>query len=210
MKHLLFIVFVTVVIQLDISAQNGNSDSFQQIEITTQVQPSKSDNSSAADGANYQPKDSGTIDHTIAQKMEQTLSIIKPNAVRNRHTGDILLSLENKGLHIVGMKMVELTPQQAAQFYQVHQNRPFFQDLVTFMSSGPIVVVVLEGTNAIAKNREIMGATNPAEADEGTIRAKFGTSITENAIHGSDSPETAREEIQFFFQKDQIFPDLHK
>ena len=135
---------------------------------------------------------------------ERTLSIVKPSAVADNHIGAILNKFEAAGLKIVAAKMLQLSQEQAEGFYAVHSERPFFGELVEFMMSGPIMVQVLEGENAIAKNREIMGATNPAEADAGTIRAEFGKDISENAVHGSDAPETAKTEIAFFFQENEI------
>ena len=131
--------------------------------------------------------------------IERTFSIIKPDAVAKNVIGEIVSRFENNGLRIVASKMVHLTGEQAGDFYAVHKERPFYNDLVEYMTSGPVVVQVLEGENAIMKNREIMGATNPAEAAAGTIRADFATSIEENAVHGSDAPETAAQEIAFFF-----------
>ena len=131
--------------------------------------------------------------------IERTFSIIKPDAVAKNVIGEIVSRFENNGLRIVASKMVHLTKEQAGDFYAVHKERPFYNDLVAYMTSGPVVVQVLEGENAIMKNREIMGATNPAEAAAGTIRADFATSIEENAVHGSDAPETAAQEIAFFF-----------
>ena len=131
--------------------------------------------------------------------IERTFSIIKPDAVAKNVIGEIVSRFENNGLRIVASKMVHLTKEQAGDFYAVHKERPFYNDLVEYMTSGPVVVQVLEGDNAIMKNREIMGATNPAEAAAGTIRADFATSIEENAVHGSDAPETAAQEIAFFF-----------
>lgn len=135
---------------------------------------------------------------------ERTLSIVKPSAVADNHIGAILNKFESAGLKIIAAKMLQLSQEQAEGFYAVHSERPFFGELVEFMMSGPIMVQVLEGENAIAKNREIMGATNPAEADAGTIRAEFGKDISENAVHGSDAPETAATEIAFFFNDDEI------
>ncbi|MBT8117236.1 MAG: nucleoside-diphosphate kinase [Gammaproteobacteria bacterium] len=131
--------------------------------------------------------------------IERTFSIIKPDAVAKNVIGEIVSRFENNGLRIVASKMVHLTKEQAGEFYAVHRERPFYPDLVEYMTSGPVVVQVLEGENAIMKNREIMGATNPAEAAPGTIRADFAASIEENAVHGSDAPETAAQEIEFFF-----------
>ena len=131
--------------------------------------------------------------------VEKTLSIIKPDATRRNLTGQINARFEKSGLRIVAQKRICLTRGQAEQFYYVHNERAFFGDLCDFMSSGPIVVQVLEGEDAIAKNREIMGATNPANADDGTIRKDFGESVEANSVHGSDAPETAAWEISYFF-----------
>jgi nucleoside-diphosphate kinase len=136
---------------------------------------------------------------------ERTLSIIKPDAVRKNIIGEVLALLEKAGLKVVAAKMLHLTKTQGEQFYAVHQERPFYSDLVSFISSGPVLVMVLEGENAIAKNREVMGATNPKSAAPGTIRAKFAESIDQNVVHGSDAPETARVEIDFFFTPKEIF-----
>ena len=136
--------------------------------------------------------------------VENTLSIIKPDAVKRDLTGKILAMFEEKQLRIVAQKKIWLSKAQAGSFYAVHKDRPFFDELCGFMSSGPIVVQVLRGTNAIEKNREIMGATNPEQAEVGTIRKEFALSMTENSAHGSDSPETAREEINFFFSALEI------
>lgn len=130
---------------------------------------------------------------------EQTLAIIKPDAVAANHAGEIISRYEKSGLHINAMKTARLTKQQAEKFYAVHKDRPFYKDLTTFMSSGPIVILVLDGDNSVAKNRELIGATNPKEAAKGTIRADFAKSITENAVHGSDSLDNAKTEISFFF-----------
>ena len=131
--------------------------------------------------------------------VEQTLSIIKPDAVAKNVVGEIYTMFEQAGLSIVSARMMHLTEAQAGEFYAVHKERPFYKDLVSFMTSGPVMVQILEGENAIARHREVMGATNPAEAAEGTIRQRFATSIDENAVHGSDAPETAKDEIAFFF-----------
>ena len=131
--------------------------------------------------------------------IERTFSIIKPDAVEKNVIGEIVSRFEKNGLRVIASKMVHLTKEQAGGFYAVHKERPFYNDLVEYMTSGPVVVQVLEGENAIMKNREIMGATNPADAAEGTIRKDFATSIEENAVHGSDAPETAAQEIEFFF-----------
>ena len=135
---------------------------------------------------------------------ERTFSIVKPDAVAKNVIGEIYSRFEKNGLRIIAAKMLHLTREQAEGFYAVHKERPFFNDLVSFMISGPVVVQVLEGENAIAKNRELMGATNPKEAAPGTIRADFADSIDENAVHGSDAAETAKEEIAFFFSDDEI------
>ncbi len=132
--------------------------------------------------------------------IERTLSIIKPDAVAKNHIGDIYSIFEKGGLKIVAARMMQLTREQAEGFYAVHNERPFFNDLVSFMISGPVIVQVLEGENAILKHRDLMGATNPAEAAEGTIRQRFASSIDENAVHGSDAAETAQNEIAFFFE----------
>jgi nucleoside-diphosphate kinase len=136
--------------------------------------------------------------------VERTLSIIKPDAVARNAIGEIYSRFEKGGLRIVAARMLHLSRAQAEGFYAVHKERPFFKDLVDFMVSGPVMVQVLEGENAIARNREIMGATNPKEAAPGTIRADFASSIDENAVHGSDGPDTARNEIEFFFKADEI------
>jgi nucleoside-diphosphate kinase len=136
---------------------------------------------------------------------EQTLSIIKPDAVSTNHIGDILARFEKNSLKVVAAKMMHLSNEQARAFYDVHAHRPFFQELVSFMITGPVLVLVLEGEDAIAKNRALMGATNPKEAEPGTIRADFAKSIEKNAVHGSDSPETAKTEISFFFKPNEIF-----
>lgn len=136
--------------------------------------------------------------------LERTFSIIKPDATARNLTGKIISKFEEGGLRVVASKRIRMTRAQAEGFYAVHKARPFFGELVDFMISGPVVVQVLEGENAVARNREIMGATNPAQAAPGTIRAEFALSIGENSVHGSDAPETAREEIEFFFGKDEI------
>ncbi len=136
--------------------------------------------------------------------VERTLSIVKPDAVAKNAIGDIYSRFEKAGLKIVAARMLHLSREQAEGFYAVHKERPFFNDLVGFMISGPVMVQVLEGENAIAKNREIMGATNPKEAAAGTIRHDLADSIDANAVHGSDAPETARQEIDYFFKADEI------
>ncbi|ACM64648.2 nucleoside-diphosphate kinase [Campylobacter lari] len=136
--------------------------------------------------------------------MEKTLSIIKPDAVKKGVIGQILTRFESNGLRIAATKKIQLSEKEAQEFYAVHKDRPFFKDLVEFMISGPVVVSVLEGKNAVLKNRELMGATNPKEAAAGTIRADFADSIDANAVHGSDSLENAKIEIEFFFSKTEI------
>ena len=136
--------------------------------------------------------------------LERTFSIIKPDATRRNLTGKIIDKFESAGLRIVASKRIQMSKDQAESFYGVHKERPFFNDLVSFMISGPVVVQVLEGENAIAKNREVMGATNPADADAGTIRKEYAESIEANSVHGSDAPETAKEEIAFFFSDDEL------
>jgi nucleoside-diphosphate kinase len=138
--------------------------------------------------------------------IECTLSIVKPDAVAKDIIGKIYARFEAGGLRVVAAKMLRLSREQAEGFYAVHRERPFFGELVDFMISGPVMVQVLEGEGAIAKNREIMGATNPKDAAPGTIRADFASTVEENAVHGSDGPETARTEIAFFFREDEICP----
>ncbi|TAL33671.1 MAG: nucleoside-diphosphate kinase [Alphaproteobacteria bacterium] len=135
---------------------------------------------------------------------ERTLSIIKPDATRRNLTGKINAKFEDGGLHIVAQKRLHLTQEQAEKFYEVHKERPFFSDLVKFMVSGPVVVQVLEGPDAVSKNRKIMGATNPANAEPGTIRKEFAESIEANSVHGSDSLDNAKREINFFFAETEI------
>ncbi len=136
--------------------------------------------------------------------VERTISIIKPDAVGKNVIGEIYSRFEKAGLSIVAAKMLHLSQEQAEGFYAEHKERPFYGDLVSFMRSGPVMVQVLEGEGAIAKNRDVMGATNPAEADAGTIRKDFASSIDENAVHGSDSPESAAREIAFFFDEKEL------
>ncbi len=136
--------------------------------------------------------------------VQRTFSIIKPDATKRNLTGKIIAKFEDAGLRIVASKRIHMSREQAEGFYGVHKDRPFFGELVDFMISEPVVVQVLEGEDAIAKNREVMGATNPSEADAGTIRKEFALSIGENSVHGSDAPETAAEEIKFFFSDDEI------
>lgn len=136
--------------------------------------------------------------------LERTFSIVKPDAVAKNHIGAIYNRFESAGLTIVAAKMIHLTEEKAQGFYAEHKERPFFNDLVSFMTSGPVMVQVLEGENAISKNREIMGATNPAEALAGTLRADYAQSIDENAVHGSDAPQSAAREIAYFFTDDEV------
>jgi len=138
--------------------------------------------------------------------MEQTLSIIKPDAIEKNIIGKIFERFEENNLKIIAAKMVHLTKDQAQKFYLVHKDKPFYNDLVTFMTSGPILVSVLYGKNAVEKNRDIMGATNFVNAKEGTIRKDFASSIERNAVHGSDSLDNAKIEVSFFFKKNEIFP----
>lgn len=140
------------------------------------------------------------------QTLEQTLSIIKPDAVGQNMIGNIIEYFEREGLNVVAAKMMHLSNDQAKAFYAVHKERPFYQELVEFMTSGPILIMVLEGENAVARNRQIMGATDPSKAAPGTIRADFATSIERNAVHGSDSLANAKTEIAFFFKSNEIFP----
>ncbi len=140
--------------------------------------------------------------------VEQTLSLIKPDGVQKNLIGEIYSRFEKAGLEIVAARMMHLTTEQAQGFYAVHKERPFFNDLVSYMMSGPVIVQALQGENAIAKNRDIMGATNPADAAPGTIRADFAESIEENIVHGSDGPDTAAVEIAFFFGDDGVCPRI--
>ncbi|SMG65680.1 nucleoside diphosphate kinase [methanotrophic bacterial endosymbiont of Bathymodiolus sp.] len=136
--------------------------------------------------------------------VERTFSIVKPDAVAKNHIGEIYNRFESNGLRIVAAKMMQLSKEKAEGFYAEHSERPFFNDLVAFMTSGPVIVQVLEGEGAVLKNRDLMGATNPAEADAGTIRADFATSIDENAVHGSDAVESAAREIAYFFSDEKL------
>ena len=136
--------------------------------------------------------------------LERTFSIVKPDATRRNLTGAVVAKLEEGGLRVVASKRIQMTQAQAEGFYAVHKERPFYGDLVAFMTSGPVVVQVLEGENAIARNREVMGATNPEEAADGTIRKLYAENIEANSVHGSDAPETAAEEIKYFFSDDEI------
>ncbi|MBJ7449663.1 MAG: nucleoside-diphosphate kinase [Parachlamydiales bacterium] len=135
---------------------------------------------------------------------EQTLSIVKPDAVGNNNIGSIISYLEKSGLQVVAMKMLHLSKEQAGEFYAIHKERPFYGDLVKFMTSGPVLVMALEGENAVAQNRKVMGATNPEQAEVGTIRRDFAKTLDENAVHGSDSLDNAKIEINFFFKPNEI------
>ncbi len=137
---------------------------------------------------------------------ERTLSIIKPDAVGKNHIGDIISRFEKAGLQVIAAKMKHLSVKDAEGFYAVHKERPFFRDLVNFMITGPVLIMVLEGNGAVLKNRDIMGATDPKKASPGTIRADFATTIDENAVHGSDSTENAAIEIAYFFKNDEVCP----
>ena len=139
--------------------------------------------------------------------IEQTLSIIKPDATSRNITGQVNSIIENSGLKIIGQKRIKLTEETAGKFYEVHKERPFFKDLVSFMVSGPVIVQVLQGENAVALYRKVMGATNPQEAEVGTIRKEFALSIEANSVHGSDSLENAKKEISFFFSETEMFED---
>ena len=138
--------------------------------------------------------------------IERTLSIIKPDAVAKNVIGEIYDRFEKAGLRIIAARMEHLSAEKAGEFYAVHKARPFYNDLIEFMTSGPVMVQVLEGENAIARNREVMGATNPADAAPGTIRADYAETVDENAVHGSDGPDTARAEIEFFFGESGLCP----
>jgi len=140
--------------------------------------------------------------------VERTLSIVKPDGVQKNLIGEVYRRFEAGGLQIIAAKMIQLSQEQAEGFYAVHKERPFYADLVSYMTSGPVAIQVLEGEGAISKNREIMGATNPTDADPGTIRADFADSIEENVVHGSDGPETAAQEISFFFDGAEICPRM--
>jgi nucleoside-diphosphate kinase len=141
----------------------------------------------------------------VSSETQQTLSILKPDAVEANQIGSIIAVIEKSGLEVVALKMIRMTTAQAEQFYAVHKDRPFYKDLVAYMSSGPVVVQVLEGENAVLKYRTLMGATDPKKADKGTLRALFGKSVEKNAVHGSDSLENAQTEIAFFFKPSEIY-----
>lgn len=201
MKHVYFLTLLSsLVLQAGLMAQPNNSynQPTHQLEVQTKQLPSNQQRNDA-----YAPSKPDELRSN--QKIERTLSILKPDAVRNRHVGDIISRFEDAGLRVAAIKMIKLNKDQAAQFYNIHRERPFFPELVKFMSSGPIIVMVLEGDQAISKNRQLMGATNPKEAEKGSIRADFAGSVSQNAVHGSDSPEAAREEISFFFPPNEIY-----
>jgi nucleoside-diphosphate kinase len=220
MKHLFLFAFVTsFALQAGIVAQPDANRPTPRVEMHVQQLPSTSQGSDTEVRfsapqiqADYRQNGRGDSnppsqieDNMPKQNIQRTLSIIKPDAVRNRHIGDIITRFENNGLHVAAIKMVNLTPEQAAQFYKIHRDRPFFKDLIQFMSSGPVVVMVLEGDEAVSKNRQLMGATDPSKAEKGTIRADFARSINQNAVHGSDSLQSANEEIPFFFKPNEIY-----
>lgn len=206
MKHFSFLTFLTsLVLQIGLMAQPYNDNrSAPQIEVQVQRFPSNQErNDDRSNKGAYAPPSSDTLRPN--QTTERTLSILKPDALKNRHIGGIISRFENAGLRVAAIKMIKLSPDQAAQFYSMHRDRPFFSDLVKYMSSGPVIAIVLEGDQAISKNRQLMGATDPKKAEKGTLRADFAKSITENAVHGSDSPEAAQQEITFFFQPNEIY-----
>lgn len=210
----LSVLFASFILQAGLIAQPNSYPPSPQLNV--QVQRVPSDNVGTYDGNNVPPSQTEKAAGSSAaaqpaesrprQNTEYTLSIIKPDGVKSKHIGDIISRFENAGLRIAAIKMVSLTPEDAAEFYNVHRNRPFFPDLVKFMSSGPVVVMVLEGNQAISKNRQLMGATDPKKAEKGTIRADYAESVSKNAVHGSDSPEAAQQEIMFFFEPDEIQP----
>ena len=146
----------------------------------------------------------GKMEHAKMSMKEQTLSIIKPDCVGKNHIGAIINMFEKEGLKVIAAKMMHISAQQAGQFYAIHKERGFFKELVSFMTSGPVMILVLEGDHAVQKNRDIMGATDPKKAAPGTIRATFAATIDENAVHGSDSLENAKNEIRFFFPETEI------
>lgn len=220
MKYLFLSVFVTsFALQAGIVAHPNTNRSTSGVDMYVQQVPSTGQGSgpevrfsapqiqtdSRQNGGSNTNSPSTIEDNMPKQNIQRTLSIIKPDAVRNRHIGDIISRFENNGLHVAAIKMVNLTSEQASQFYKIHSDRPFFKDLVQFMSSGPVVVMVLEGDEAVSKNRQLMGATDPSKAEKGTIRADFARSISQNAVHGSDTLQSANEEIPFFFKPNEIY-----
>jgi nucleoside-diphosphate kinase len=232
MKTLTFLTFlISLALQVEMMAQPNpyyNNRTSSQLEVQAQQTPSYNDNDGQNPAGNAQPAirpgqnrptnsvnppptnnayapPQNTDELRPKQKIEWTLSILKPDVLKNRHIGDIISRFEDAGLRVAAIKMVQLTPEQAAQFYSIHREKPFFPELVQYMSSGPIVAMVLEGDRAISKNRELMGETDPRKAAKGTIRADFAESISHNAVHGSDSPESARQEIAFFFLPNEIY-----
>lgn len=214
MRNFLFILSI-----VGLLATNLNAQQTPKLEVNVRQMPSTNEGSAInqpaprQDNARYPSFSSEQSNQSPAnysnssnqERVEQTLAIIKPDAVEANHIGDILSRYEQKGLRIAGIKMVQLNKDQASQFYHVHRNRPFYPELVDFMSSGPVIVLALEGQDAIAKNRQLMGATDPKKAAPGTIRADYAQSVSKNAIHGSDSPEAAQTEILFFFKPNEIF-----
>jgi nucleoside diphosphate kinase len=203
MKVLFFLAIMPLLaLQMTIMAHPNGEPHAHELEV--QIQNLPSPNESNADD-NRSMDNPETLAHP--KELERTLSIIKPDGVKNRHIGDIISRFEKAGLHVAALKLVKLNKEQASQFYNIHRDRPFFSELVNFMSSGPVVIMVLEGDNAVNKNRQLMGATDPRKAEKGTIRADFAESMSKNSVHGSDSPETAREEISFFFQSNEIYSD---
>lgn len=157
-------------------------------------------------GSSYaeEPANKSAEEPAKSQEIETTLAIIKPDAVQANHIGEIIARYEKEGIRVAAVKMGTLSKEEAAEFYRQHKGRPFFDDLVTYMSSGPIVILALQGKGSILKNREIMGATDPSKADKGTLRQVFGQSISKNAVHGSDSSDSAKDEILFFFEPDEV------
>jgi nucleoside-diphosphate kinase len=202
MKSFHFLTLLAALaLQTGLMAQTANSQG------STSPKPStQSSSSSITNNVKKDPYAAPTPDELRSnQKIERTLSILKPDALRNRHIGDIISRFEDAGLRIAAIRMIKLTPEQAAEFYKVHNARAFYPDLIKTMTAGPIVVMVLEGDQAITKNRQIMGETDPKKAIAGTIRADYAESISDNTVHGSDSPETARQEIEFFFKPNEIY-----
>ena len=213
MKHLVFFsLAISYLLQPLLFAQPNRPTVDSQIPSTLEVRVQRLPSSDEGTYYDNSGENKGSAENTPRgekgsqpiEEEELTLSIIKPDAVKNNHIGDIISRFEKEGLRVAGIKMVRLSKDQAAQFYQVHKDRPFYSDLVNFMSSGPVVVIALEGKEAVSKNRKLMGATDPGKAEKGTIRADFAESVTKNAVHGSDSPETARKEILFFFRPNDI------
>lgn len=223
MKHFYFLsLFTSIIFQGTLLAQpNSENQPKSQLNVQIQRLPSENEGNYYDNSApppqiqsDFRSDTNAKIDARSPQnnasrqnneKTERTLSILKPDALKNNHVGDIISRFEKDGLRVVAIKMTKLSPEQAGQFYNVHRDRPFYKSLVQYMSSGPVVILVLEGKQAISKNRALMGATDPKKADKGTIRADFAQSMTENAVHGSDSPESAQQEILFFFKPQEIY-----